>query len=350
MKNYSFKISILYIFIFIWNFIFSNCFLAPIDKKKSTLLETFILYKLIEPASNAYARMFFMNPFLLNDTKNITYLSDDVTLSLNSKKKLVLIHGWNLSDPREPAYPSDKNIKDRIISQWDHLLNTNQNFLVSVLAKNYDIYFFTYLTSSSIENNGILFRNNLDKQFSTQNSNVFIFAHSMGGLVSRIALYQNNFPVYLSKIISSGTPYHGSPWASTVFQKDKSVIGDIASFITNTEGGKNLAWDNFDSSLPGASNSILEKYNSSTSRDSYINAYYGSIDSSISSYSGSDSTLLVGCTTLGSQYSPSDCIVPQSSASFIGGGNQRIDIGKFQHIDMNLRVPAVTTQVLSNLP
>jgi hypothetical protein len=350
MKSYSFKISIAILFVVLWQIFLANCLIAPINKKKSNLIGFFILYKLLEPTSNSYARMFFMNPLLLNDTKNISYLIDGTTHPINSKKKLVLIHGWNLSDPTEPSYPSDKIIKERILSQWDHLLNTNQNFLGSVLSKNYDIYFFTYLTSSSIEKNGVLFRNNLDKQFSTQNSNVFIFAHSMGGLVSRIALYQNDLPGYLSKIISSGTPYHGSPWASTVFQKDKSVIGDIANFITNTEGGKNLAWDNFDLSLPGASNYLLEKYNSNTSRDSYINAYYGSIDSNISSYSGSDSTLLIGCTTLGSQYSPSDCIVPQSSASFIGGGNQRIDIGKFQHIDMNLRVPALTTQVLSNLP
>ncbi len=338
------------IFLINWFFLFTNCYLFPNETKNKSLLESLILFQVINPPADAYARILLMNPLYLNDLTNLSYFSEDISLSQSTKMKLVLVHGWNLKDPSSPGYPSEKDIKERIISQWDHLLKSDQSFLRSVILKNYDIYFFTYLTSNSIEKNAQLFRSSLDKQFSMQNSNVIIFAHSMGGLVSRIALYQGDSPVYLKKIISSGTPYHGSPWASEEFQNDKSVIGDIANFLTNTEGGKNLGWDNFDSSLPGAKNSLLTKYNSSTTRDFFIKAYYGSIDSTGFGYAGSDISLLVGCTSLGISFSPSDCVVPQSSASFVGGQNQSLDIGKLQHIDMNLRVPAITNQVLLDLP
>jgi hypothetical protein len=350
MMFFSHKSICILTILFLQFFYISNCFVFPYQKKKNNFVEYLILIQLLKPESDSYAKLFYMNPLILNDLTNLSYLNEDFRLSQTDKKKIVLIHGWNLNDPSNPGYPSQKKLKERVTSQWDHILKTDQTFIRSVLLKNYEIYFFTYLTSTSIEKNGKLLRNRLDKLFSSQKSNVIIFAHSMGGLVSRTALYQGESPSYLQQIISSGTPYHGSPWASEKFQNDSSVLGDIANFITSTEGGNNLGWDNFDLSLPGATNSLLTKYNSNTSRDYYIKAYYGSLDSNGSSYTGSDISLLVGCRSFGVLFSPSDCIVPQSSASFVGGQTQSLDLGNFHHIDMNLRVPAITNQVLLDLP
>ncbi|NBU98651.1 MAG: hypothetical protein EBS19_10675 [Spirochaetia bacterium] len=333
-------------------FFFFNCAILFPDKKKDNSLQFLTGLGIIQTIPDVYAKLVFMNPLFLYDTLNTSLITDyTISNTSSSNKKLVLIHGWNTLDPALPVYPTENDLKNRIISQWEHILKADQDFLKTVITKGYDVYFFTYLTSSSIESNGVRFRYLLNNAFSSQNSNVYIFAHSMGGLVSRIALYQNNNPTYLNKIISSGTPYHGSPWASSSYQKDKSVIGDIAGFLTNTEGGQNLAWDNFDSSITNASNSVLSRYNSNTSRDSLIKAYYGSINSDGSNYSGTDLTLTVGCATLGSVYSPSDCVVPESSGKLSGGGiTQSVNIGGYNHVDLNLRVNAVKTQTLSDLP
>ena len=307
---------------------------------------------IVSSIPDAYARLFYINPLLINDPTNLSYLIDySLYSSETSKKKIIFVHGWNTLDSPSPSYPSENEMKQRILSQWSHILSNTSSFLSDIAyKKKYDIYFFTYLTSSSIEGNGIRFRNRLDSAFKNQSSNTYIFAHSMGGLISRIALYQESSPDYLAKIISSGTPYHGSPWSSLNFQNNSGTLGDIAKYITNTDGGKDLAWDNFDNSIQGASNTILSKYNSNTSRDSIITAYYGSI-SSILSYVGTDFSLLPGCTSLGVTYSPSDCIVPQSSAIFNKGGvSQSIDIGKYHHIDLNLRVDVIKNQLILDLP
>jgi hypothetical protein len=300
--------------------------------------------------------LYYVNPaFIINPT-NSSFLYEPTENENNNKKKLIIVHGWNPIDPSSPSYPSDQAVKDRVINLQSHLLISN-SFLNDVLLKDYDIYFFTYMTSDSIESNGIRFRSIMNKFFQGKSNLVTIFAHSMGGLVSRIALYQGDSPAYINKIITAGTPFHGSPWASTEFQGNKSVIGDLANFIVNTTGGKDLAWDNFDSSLPGTGNYVLQKYNALSDRDHKIIAYYNSISNTVNvsfpytGYSGTDYSLLPGCVALGSIYSVSDCIVPKSSAEFSGQALQlKRDTGLFHHIDINLRENSIKTQVLSDLP
>ncbi len=347
-STHSFRANLLIFIIYL----FYNCSLFLPDKKEDYKIQYLIGLGIIQSIPDVYAKLVYMNPFFLSEPLNTSLLTDySVANTTSANKKLILIHGWNTLDPTIPAYPTENDLKNRIIAQWEHILRTNTDFLNTSIGKGYDIYFFTYLTSNSIEANGIRLRYLLDKAFSGQNSNVYIFAHSMGGLVSRIALYQNDSPSYLSKILTSGTPYHGSPYASVYFQNDKTVIGDIAGFLTNTDGGKSLAWDNFDSSIANASNLVLSRYNSNTSRDGIIKAYYGSINNLGTNYVGTDFTLIVGCNTLGTLFSPSDCVVPESSAKFTGGGiTQTVNIGGYNHVDLNLRINALKTQVLSDLP
>lgn len=312
------------------------------DSQKKILLALGILASI----PDAYAKLYYLNPLFLENPNNFDYLQLPSVNKGNNSKKLIFIHGWNLSDPEQPTYPNEIDIKTRIKSQWDHLIIEDPNFLKSILLKNYDLYFFTYLTSNNIETNGVRFRAHLDSTFTGQTSTVNIFGHSMGGLVTRVSLYQGESPTYLNRIITSGTPYHGSPWASSAYQEKKDGIGEIASFMTNTSGGRGLAWDNFDSSIEGASNEFLTRYNSNTSRDYLIKRYYSSIPVTGTGYVG---TLLPGCLVLGTKYSPSDCIVPTSSA-ILNGFTNTINIGSYDHIEINLRVQAVKTQLFSDLP
>ncbi|HNH08911.1 MAG TPA: hypothetical protein PK683_10440, partial [Leptospiraceae bacterium] len=98
-------------------------------------------------------------------------------------------------------------------------------------------------------------------------------------------------------------------------------------------------------------NAYLSSLNSKKDRDSLIYAYYGSLDSSGSSYSGSDSTLLTGCSSLGTKYAPSVCIVPQISAISTGNSFAKTqDVGKLAHTDLNLRSGTVRNYLLLDLP
>lgn len=323
-----------------------NCEIFVNQKEDNTKVILFIALGILSSAPEAYARMYYIDPIFLENTNDLSLLKAIPTEINNTKKKIVFIHGWNVRDPEVIPYPSEDEIKLRIKSQWEHLFIEDPTFLRALLLKNYELYFFTYLTSQSIESNGIRFRNKLDGVFGGQSQSVTIFAHSMGGLVSRISLYREEIPSYLRKIITSGTPFHGSPWASPEYQQSKEVIGELSSFMTNTSGGKGLAWDNFDSSIPGAKNELLTYYNSNTTRDYFIRKYYSSISADGTGYSG---TLLPGCLIMGPVYSPSDCIVPKSSA-ILNNNSDSINIGIYDHIEMNLRAQAVKSQLLSDLP
>ncbi|MCB1142537.1 MAG: hypothetical protein H7A24_13925 [Leptospiraceae bacterium] len=327
-----------------------NCsFLPGTSKDENKNFDLLLLLGLVQSVEDSYARLFYMSPLFLSNSDNLIYLQAP-SEQISSKKKLVIIHGWNTQDPENPGTPSDDDLKRRIRTTYSHLFS-GSTLLESINLKNYDVYFFTYLTSKSIESNGIRLRSQLDSAFAGQNNNVYIFAHSMGGLITRIALYQGSVPSYLSKIITSGTPYHGSPWASSAFLENKSILGDLAAYLSNTTGGQNLSWDNYDFSLSGSSNEVLTRYNSNTSRDGIITAYYNSLESNGAGYEGSDTSLLPVCLLITSKFSPSDCIVPSRSAAFFGGSlSLTRDLGKLHHVDMNLRHSTVNNTLLIDLP
>jgi len=270
----------------------------------------------------------------------------------SGKKKIVLVHGWDYTD-RDSTSLSLTQQKTRIINDsWADFIKTT-TFDQIVATKQYDIYGFDYLTSNSIDINGKRFRARLDALFAKETGTVVILAHSMGGLITRFALYEATRPAYIARIITTGTPYHGSPWASSQFQSDKGTLGNIASFLTNTSGGKDLAWDNFDSKISGASNSKLTTINQKTDRDDLIYAYYGSVLSSQSSGGSGASTpgLYLSCPVLGSSFSPSDCIVPVSSASLSGNTLKQIrDFGQYDHFDIKFTTSTMQSTLYSDLP
>lgn len=324
------------------------------DKEKDKQLQALLLgWVVSQNVGDAYSRTFYMNPLFLTNKIYDLYLpiasSTNATSSTN--KKLVLVHGWQSADKDINSMPDAGTLQRRLVENiWKDLFATN--FLSLAISKGYDVYFYTYLTSESIEKNSTRFSNDLQSIFGSQTGNVAIIAHSMGGLVSRGALYNfSTTPGFLSRIFTLGTPYHGSPWASTQFQGSKGVLGDLATFMTNSTGGKDLGWDNYDNSLSGSSNTYLTAMNNKSGRDNLIYAYFGSLDKSASGYAGVDSTLTVGCSSLGDTFSPSDCIVPTRSAKGTGlqfGKTQ--NLGAYQHTDLNLRIDFIRTTIYNELP
>jgi len=329
--------------------LFLQCSLIT-KKKKDPVQNYLAAIVLSQSAPDSYAKLYIASSLLASNSTNTNYLTQVSTASNTAKKKLILIHGWQYNDRDNAAIPTDSDLKKRILTDiWKDVLATD--FYSGVLLKSYDLYFFTYLTSSTVDSNGKRLRNTLDAFFSAESGTVTIFGHSMGGLISKAALNESSKPSYISRIITAGTPFHGSPWASPAYQKSKSFLGDVATFMTGTNGGKDLAWDNYDSSITGASNTYLNTLNAKKDRDSLIYAYYGSLDSSGTGFSGSDSSMLVGCASLGTVYAPSDCIVPQTSAISVGNSFAKtLDVGKLSHTDLNLRSGTVRNYLLTDLP
>jgi len=328
-----------------------SCKVDTDKSKKQKFQKNLVLSYLLTNQSLAdhYSQVFYLDPlFLTSKNYNLFPIANSTNVN-STKKKLILIHGWQPEDKNINSIPSEQDLKIRLVEIiWKDLFNSS--FLAQVISKGYDVYFYTYLTTARIDENGHRLRTKLNLLFQSQIKNVFIYAHSMGGLVVKFAVDLEQEPSYISKIYTIGTPYHGSPWASSAFQAEKSILGELAYFLTNSEGGKHLAWDNFNNSLPGANNKFLDNLNQNKTRNYLFYVYYGSLNTTAFNYSGIDTFLLPACNALGNNFSPSDCIVPVSSAGPSDFGFSKLtNLGNLNHIDINLRVTSVQSQILSDL-
>ncbi len=306
-----------------------------------------------------------------------------------SKPKLIIVHGWFTSDRNSASFPSSEDLKKRVLDEsfWGKFFNTDE---FAAILVNYDVYAYDYLTSVHIQRNGSLFRQRLDTAFGASDaSSLSIYAHSMGGLVTRTAVYEGDAPPYLKKIITSGTPYHGSPWASPQWLDfmgegllSLNTIPElVASFLTNTDGGSDLRWDNFDNKIPGAENAFLTDLNTKTDRDHFFTAYYGNCLNELNGCSGADTdaknSLNLLCEILGNtdgtvdstthftgaDFAPSDCVVPLKSAinavsditdyHGLSAAQSKYsaiaDIGSFDHFDIKMNTQQPRLRLLSDL-
>lgn len=353
MKNYLFIIFLILLFSFSCSHNSSSKKEKQIKSIQASAIQYFLGISDLTNGESA-AKIFYINPGIkLGAELNLDFVAEANSSHVTAgKKKLVLVHGWDFND-RDTRTLSLVEQKGRVTTNgWSEFIKSSTFDLV-VLSKAYDIYAFDYLTSNPIDTNGKRFRAKMDSLFKDESNTVVILAHSMGGLVSRFAIYEGDSrPPYISRIISIGTPYHGSPWASPQFQADRGPIGSIAAFLTDTNGGKDLAWDNFDGKLSGATNSKLTSINAKKDRDNLFYAYYGSVNSSGNIGSGGNLPgLSIACPILGSNFAPSDCIVPASSASLSGNTLAQVrDIGAYDHFDVKLLIDSTRITFYNDLP
>ncbi|WP_081605077.1 esterase/lipase family protein [Leptospira alstonii] len=230
----------------------------------------------------------------------------------DNKPKIVLVHGWDFKE-KNINPPTDKFTKvSNLRETWDDVLEMySQN--LSGVQSSYELYTFTYRTSDYVENNGRRLIDKLNGIF-TPDDKVILLAHSMGGLVGRSALYHaNNTNDVIDFIVTLGTPYLGSPFASPSYQGNFGTLGDLIAFMTESEGGKDLAYTNalgtsYQVPIPsehigGAFNPYLERLLAESSKDSKVTVFYGEM-SVCNEHPGSNAIYTVGCNFL-SNGSPS---------------------------------------------
>lgn len=300
---------------------------------------------LMQSLGDYWAKMYKFDPNVVYAPTN-TYLIDVANENNIDpyKIKIVLITGWDYNDTSNRSYPSMDELRNRALkTNWGHFVSTLE---FAYLVQNYEVFTFDYLTSDPVDMNGYRLRVWLDKLFYRERNRVIIFAHSMGGLVTRFALYNFDTPKYLKAIVTAGTPYHGSPWASTQYTKDKTLLGKLANYLTDTAGGRDLAWDNYDFSLSGAMNLKLYLINQKKDRDHLIHALYGEVPGGTTYESDSKTTFGSLCTLL-NDFSNHDCIVPSRSARLEGNTLANTQkIGNYDHQDINWQTNNVRNYLL----
>ena len=303
--------------------------------------EALYLLGLLLPLGDYWARLYYVDPLVAGDHTNINFIREATPSdTFSGERKLILVSGWDTEDRSDVPYPSPGELQVRALeTKWNHLIKTT-TFDEMIVLDNTRIFIFDYLTSDPISLNGIRFRNWLDGTFgSLPTAEVIIYAHSMGGIVTRTAIYQGQKPLYLKAAVINGSPLHGSPWASPEYQESKTVLGTLASFLTRTEVGSDLRWDNFDGSIPGASNPFLSELAAKSGRDDLIHLTYGDIDdgSSFDDNATASPALRSACLILHPDGFPGDCIVPNSSSQYTGvtNPNSKTDLGRYEHFQIN---------------
>lgn len=264
----------------------------------------------------------------------------DPTDPLGDRIPLILIHGWNPDGV--PGAPTPEG--------WGAFLSFFRQ--TGSLTSKYKPYYFSYF--SNIPGVPILeIARHLRDALDIKNANdpnfgdkpLVILAHSMGGLIARSFMQQYNqrqgaFANKLGgervvKLITLGTPHHGSPLANgqafgnemlLLPQKDLWDLLNLtwlASVRPFEENRFSLHWDNYITWLnyvlfPEERNDWLVNLNANSTYDNKIIAYAGTIDFCFDLLN--IRRPCNGAYLLASTFSsPSDGVVPIESALFYSG-------------------------------
>lgn len=163
--------------------------------------------------------------------------------SSSSKTPLILIHGIQLADVLAPG--SMTSLSEAYKETWAVFIN--QFFADAALQNRYDLYSFRYNTFDPIADNSGKLQSEINRVFQGSQP-LTIVAHSMGGLVANDYI-MNGGSGNLSRLITLGTPFHGSQ-AVHYLEQLMPVPMDIFIPLYNngslSGGAKDLHWDGSD--------------------------------------------------------------------------------------------------------
>ncbi|MBM9547284.1 hypothetical protein JWG40_09675 [Leptospira sp. 201903074] len=330
------KILVSFIFILIGIVVFQSCIydfyrkeFVSEDKKNDEAL----LLSLLGLLPNPNQRLYGFFPGFSRNLSDSQFVPSEF-FPKSGKKKIVFIHGWNPAErDSDPITNDEKKIQN--------IKNTFSNGIVHfqegrASANNeFDLYLYTYRTSNSIFVNGKQFYGTLRSNFSDSDQ-VYIVAHSMGGLVTRVALTNETGSLpFVRLVVTLASPQFGSPFASPSFLGSNPFLNDLGSYLVGTQGGSELGYTNQGAGqtyLAGAENLLLDILN-----QSYLNF---NLNGKFVSFAGvmsgcNDGETLyynTGCTILSnSGFTQSDGIVPRNSARLGNLSYKQIDIADCDH-------------------
>ena len=197
----------------------------------------------------------------------------DKDIALGGRIPLILVHGMSSDILSDGEYGRQLNDLERWI-QYLGVFNVDSEFY-----NRYKVYRFVYDSRLGIEDNGANLVTVIDtisgyagwEHEDLDGRDFVVMAHSMGGLVARAAL-NDQFAVgvdagdylgdHVINLVTLGTPHRGSPMAVPAWVYDsvlrRSGLTELEYFFSYnlqwgfepTEGGFDLAWDNYDDAVP----------------------------------------------------------------------------------------------------
>ncbi|TGL90499.1 hypothetical protein EHQ68_03445 [Leptospira congkakensis] len=325
------------------------------DKKNKEAL----LLSLFGLLPNPNQKLFGFLPGFSRNLSDSQFLSSDF-FTKSTKKKIVLIHGWNPAErDSDPITNDEKKIQN--------IKNTFSNGLVHFQEgrdsanSEFDFYLYTYRTSNSILINGRQFHSTLRSYFSDSDQ-VYIVAHSMGGLVTRVALSKEvGVLPFVRLVVTLASPQFGSPFATSSFLGSNPFLNDLGNYLVGTQGGSELAYTNKgagQTNLSGAENLVLDALNQSY-LDTNLNSKFVSFAGVMSNCNvGETFYYNTGCSILtNAGFTQSDGIVPVNSARLGNLTYKQINIADcdhsmmaFQTVDINdTKSRNLFTQVITEI-
>jgi triacylglycerol esterase/lipase EstA (alpha/beta hydrolase family) len=196
-------------------------------------------YYNVQPSMNSVI------PSTTGGSPTFTPVSVDQTTNLAGTTPIILIHGWQYTI----------NNPDPMQDCWDDFIKYFN--LDSSLYGKFTLYSFDYPTSNHVKTNAQNLASLISTCFPSQK--VIIIAHSMGGLVAHSYIQDSNIipngSSKVIKLITLGTPYHGSPLMQLLHD---TIPGEALMpfldhfFVLSTPGSFDLQWDKYngDSGIP----------------------------------------------------------------------------------------------------
>jgi pimeloyl-ACP methyl ester carboxylesterase len=188
-----------------------------------------------------------MTPSVHQDQNDFYYSPGDATgkeTPLGDRIPLILIHGDG-GDKR--PFTNNRWV------WWINFLNTKP------YSDYFKVYRYVYETDRSIIYNGTVIIDFINNWEEFKNRRVLLLAHSMGGLVSRYAMNNDEFGNKVINLITLGTPHLGSPaanppWIGACILSPINFISALLStkFFGGNEGDFDLSWYSTDDILTEA--------------------------------------------------------------------------------------------------
>jgi len=288
---------------------------------------------------------------ILNDSL-VTIEDVSPELSLDNRKPLLLIHGWNFAG--EPAPPGG--------SGWENLRNYLKND--TDLKRCFKPYLVKYWSNSVPVKELALELQKKIEEAGLNEKNIVLIGHSMGGLVSRSYMNEQQFTTGNSNgkkcgelvdlLITLSSPHHGSPMANFNARNARAGLG-MGSFLAILDGlifsetkydevnRSDLRWDNYDNlfdynKYPTEKNDWLTNLNRNTQFDSKTICYSAAVEGLFIIPENGNVTeqYLLGSYLIKQSFGfANDGIVPVSSSGFTGHAVKRIrNFANYNHAEI----------------
>lgn len=132
----------------------------------------------------------------------------------DTRTTLILVHGIHgIKELYEDGILDEREAIEQL-GGWDNFLNYYEN-IDPDLKNKYKVYRFLYLSDKQpVYEIGRSFKRHLEEAIARGDMNgqpVVLLAHSMGGLVSRSMMQEQDGDAQVKKLITLATPHHGTP-------------------------------------------------------------------------------------------------------------------------------------------